>query len=199
MAAMIMERNTLNNETAEGQADNMAFNSLISTSAFLVYNDGREERVFASLDDYLARASTELGSQIAQEFYNLTSNLGEDLEKGLPENQFLIEYGFVDENLRYINSDGHLTDVDGRLINESGQYVDKDENLVDVNGNRIDDDGSYSVDKKPFLDKDGKPVKSKKDKLEEKPKTPKKTKTKTKTEIETEADSGSVVDSAFTK
>ncbi len=160
MSQMLIKRSTLDNETVEGQADNMAFNYLVSACTFLVY-DNKEERVFSSLDDYLEKSTTEIGFLAAQKLSSLTIGIGDDLERKLPENQFLVEYGFVDDQLRYINENGHLTDEDGKLVNDRGQYVNDKDQIIDINGNIITDDGHYQVEKKPFVDKNGQPIEKK--------------------------------------
>ena len=87
--------------------------------------------------------------------------VGDDIEKTYPENQFLIEHGFVNEKLQYINADGHLVSEKGELLNEFGQRVDTEGNIVDINGQIVNNDGHYKVEKKPFLDKDGNPIEQK--------------------------------------
>jgi hypothetical protein len=51
-----------------------------------------------------------------------------DWEKDLPENKFLVEFNFVNEDLELVNEDGHLVDSQGKLINKDGRYVDKEGN-----------------------------------------------------------------------
>lgn len=168
MSLMLIKRSTLDNETVEGQADNMAFNYLVSACTFLVYDNSgephpvrKEERVFSSLDDYLEKSTTEIGFLAAQKLSSLTIGIGDALERKLPENQFLVEYGFVDDQLRYINEAGHLTDEDGKLVNDRGQYVNDKDQIIDINGNIITEDGHYQVEKKPFVDKNGQPIEKK--------------------------------------
>ena len=162
MTNMLVERSILDNETCEGQADNMAFNSLVSTCTFLVY-DSVETRYFKSLEDYLERSYEDVANKAASELSGLLhGNFGNEAMKGLCENKFLLEYGFVDEKLRLINEEGHLVDDSGRLLNESGNYVNESGELVDMNGNKLDKDGNYIVEHKPFFDKNGNPVVSKK-------------------------------------
>lgn len=155
MRNMLVEKSELANETVEGQADNIAFNYLVSACTFLVYDDGREEKYFASLDDYLEKSSTEEAILAATNLVGLTTSFDDNLQAGLTENKFLKEYGFIDDKLRLLNKDGKLVDLDGRLINENGQFVNENGELVDLEGRLLDDEGNYKVEKKPFLDEDG--------------------------------------------
>ena len=49
--------------------------------------------------------------------------LDPDYDSKLVENEFLVDYGFADKELRLINEDGHLIDSEGRLIDEDGRFV----------------------------------------------------------------------------
>jgi hypothetical protein len=158
MQDMLVERSVLDNETSEGQADNMAFNYLVSACIFLVYND-TETRFFKSLDDYLEQSYTEIGNKAATVLSEtINGNMGDSVIKSLPENKFLVKYKFADEQLRLVNKDGKLVDDKGRLINENGEVINDKGELIDLFGNIIDKDGNYVVDVKPFLDDDGNPI-----------------------------------------
>lgn len=142
-----------NQQTAEGQADNARFDYLFSVC--LVYLDGRQ--YFNSLEDYLNTSNDDevvgvAARKFAEEFY------GHSDDSDLPENEFLREYKFVDENYRLINKDGHLVDEDGKLVNEEGRYVDVNDKLVDEKGREVDVNGNYIVERKPFLNDDDTPI-----------------------------------------
>lgn len=161
MREMTVERSMMDNETAEGQSDNMAFNYLVSVCTYLVYNN-IETLVYNSVDDYLS-SSDNIASQAAQHLTQLMYGINiNNINNTLIENKFLLDYGFVDKELRLINKDGHFIDDEGRLIDEKGRYVDKDGNFVNIYGDRIDVFGNFVVEKKPFLDDDGQPVELKK-------------------------------------
>ena len=53
-----------------------------------------------------------------------------------------------------------MIDENGRYINEKGEYVYK-------NGQRVDDEGDYLVEFKPFLDNNGNPIVSEKEKTKD--------------------------------
>ena len=116
-------------------------------------------------------------------------NLDPNYDKNLEENKFLKEFNFVDEELRLINDEGHLTDADGRLINDEGRFIayrtekgkkEKDpEQVYFVNreGEEVvlitNKDGEEEwvklslKERQPFLDDNDKPIA---EKSEEKPK-----------------------------
>lgn len=158
LRALVSSRTELDVHTVEGQADNARFNYLVS--ACLVYND-TQKPVFSNMDDYLSNSFTDQAVMGATKLAQMLYQVNEDYESKYAENQFLKEYGFVDEKNRFVNESGHLVDEENRLINEDGHFVLEDGTLCDIEGNKIDEDGNYVVEKKPFL-KDGKPVLPKK-------------------------------------
>lgn len=152
---LISVRTSLDNHTAEGQADNARFNYLVSVC--VVYNDTKQP-YFNNLEDYLNRATEEVAILGAQNLANMVYGLDNNYESNLPENRFLKKYKFVDDKLRLIDKKGRLVDEDGRLIDENGRYINEQGVFVDKYGNEIDEDGEYIVTPEPFLDDDGKPI-----------------------------------------
>tara|TARA_R100001509_G_scaffold135428_1_gene89156 strand:+ start:2647 stop:3579 length:933 start_codon:yes stop_codon:yes gene_type:complete len=166
LQALIAQRNSLDVNTAQGQAENARFNYLLV--ACLVYSDNGET-VYESIQDYSDKQANgdPVGPVGAEHFGNLYFGLEKDYEKKLPENKFLKEYEFVDDDLRLINEDGHLIDWQGKLIDEEGRYVDEEGNLVDFEGNPLSDDGKYNFEFSPFLDDNGEPLKNESEETEE--------------------------------
>jgi hypothetical protein len=152
---LISVRTSLDNHSAEGQADNARFNYLVSVC--VVYKNTNEP-YFKSLEEYLNSADNPVAMLGAQTLATMVYGLDNNFEKTLPENKFLQKYKFVDEKLRLIDKRGRLTDADGRLIDEKGRYIDEQGNYVDKFGNKVDEDGEYITDSEPFLDEDGKPI-----------------------------------------
>ena len=152
---LLTDKSALDNMTAEGQADNAHFNSLLVTC--LVYNNeqGEEVQYFPTLDDYIVHGSTDIANVAAQKLMNMLYTGGENIQKVLPENQFLMKYKFVNEELKLINKDGKLVDEDGRLIDKDGRFINEAGEFVDKFGNRVDEKGDYVVNATPFLDDDG--------------------------------------------
>lgn len=171
---LLSTKNNLDNNTAEGQADNAKFNYLVSCC--VVYKDTNEP-YFKGYEDFMNKASQTVAIQGSFKLGNIVYGLSEDFEKELPENKFLTEYGFVDDNLRLVNKDGKLVDENGKLIDENGRFVNENGDYVDIEGNLLSVDGSYLTEFKPFLDDKGNEVVL--DKTEEEPeKKPKARKTK---------------------
>lgn len=152
---LISVRTSLDNHSAEGQADNARFNYLVS--ACVVYNDTKEA-YFKNMEDYLNRATETVALLGAQNLANMLYGLDNDYENTLPENKFLKKYKFVDDKLRFIDKKGRLIDSEGRLIDESGRFIDENGSFVDKYGNKVDSEGDYVVETEPFLDENGKPI-----------------------------------------
>jgi hypothetical protein len=152
---LISVRTSLDNHSAEGQADNARFNYLVSVC--VVYKDNNE-KYFKNLEDYINRADDPAALLGAQKLANMIYGLDNNFEKGLPENKFLQKFKFVDDKLRLIDKKGRLVDAEGRLIDSEGRFIDEEGNYVDKFGNRVDKDGEYVVDAQPFLDDNGQPI-----------------------------------------
>lgn len=139
---LLAKRMSLDAITAEAQAEDARFNYWVS--ACLVYNDTGKP-VFSSLEDYMNRASEEYAIVGASKLANLLYGIVDNYQELLPENKFLKEFGFVDDDYRLINKDGHYVDRDGNLVNELGELVDENDNVI-------------KTVRKPFLDDDGNPI-----------------------------------------
>jgi len=152
---LISVRTSLDNHSAEGQADNARFNYLVSVC--VVYNDTKEP-VFKDMEDYLNRSTDEVSILGAQNLANMLYGLDNDYESNLPENKFLKKYKFVDDQLRLVDKKGRLIDAEGKLIDSDNRFIDEEGNFVDKFGNRVDKNGDYVVEQEPFLDENGKPI-----------------------------------------
>ena len=108
------------------------------------------EAYFSILEPAAIKAAQELATRL----YGLDDNY----EHQLAENKFLKQYKFVDNDLRFINKEGHLIDQDGRLVDKDGRFINDKGEYVDKEGNLVDDKGDYVTEFQPFLDDDGKPV-----------------------------------------
>ena len=166
---LISVRTSLDNHSAEGQADNARFNYLVSVC--LVYNDTKQP-YFNSMEEYLNRAGEEVALLGAQNLANMLYGLDNNYESNLPENKFLKKYRFIDDKLRLVDKKGRLIDADGRLVDENGRFIDEQGSFVDKYGNKVDAEGEYIVDPQPFLDDEGKPIISDEDKKDEQPVPP---------------------------
>lgn len=158
LRALTSERSSLDNNTAEGQADNAQFNYWVSSCT--VYSE-TGKTYFGNYEDYLNRDDDPATGQAAGSLAMLLYNLDPDYEKKLPENQFLAKYNFVDEELHLVDKTGRRVDSEGRLVNKDGRYISEAGELIDINGNRVNEEGDYVVDFSPFLDDEGKPIEEK--------------------------------------
>lgn len=155
LQSLLAQRNRMDVNTADGQAENARFNAL---AALCIINTETNKPYYKDINDYLNHGNDPEARQGAEKLANMIYDIDSDYEKNLPENKFLQQYNFVDDKLRLINKDGQLVDIDGNLIDENGRYIDKDGNYVDRDGNRVDENGEYIVDSQPFLDDDGNPL-----------------------------------------
>jgi hypothetical protein len=158
LRSLTSERSSLDNNTAEGQADNAQFNYWVSSCT--VYSE-TGKTYFGNYEDYLNRDDDPATGQAAGSLAMLLYNLDPDYEKKLPENQFLAKYNFVDEELHLVDKTGRRVDSEGRLVNKDGRYISEAGELIDINGNRVNEEGDYVVDFSPFLDDEGKPIEEK--------------------------------------
>ena len=160
--ALIAERSSMDNNTAEGQADNERFSHLV----YKCLLDEKGKALFTSKEHYESFAAepyvTSAASQLAEKLYGLDPNY----ESNLPENKFLTDYKLADESLRLVNKEGHLIVIDEegneRLIDEDGRYVAYEDSgekyFIDVNGERVSEEGEYEIEFSPFLDDSGNPI-----------------------------------------
>ena len=193
---LIAEKNALDTNSAEGQADNARFVSLVSTC---IYDASGNTHKFADIQAYEAQSDQPWAVEAAGALANMLYNIDPNYDKNLEENKFLQEFNFVDEELRMINDEGHLTDADGRLINEDGRFIayrtekakkekdpdklyfvnrDGEEVVKITNSNGEEEWVKISLkERRPFLDENDKPIV---EKSEEKPKPKTRRKTTTK-------------------
>lgn len=153
---LISEKNKYSSNCVEGYAHNAQFDCL--TAKCCCKEDG--SLLWATVDDYMTEPDEELVIFLASAFADYFYDLDNNMEKTLPENKFLIKYKVVDENLNFINKEGHKTDRDGRLIDENNRfikYVDGQKVFVNRDGEEIDEDGNL-IESSPFLDDDGNPI-----------------------------------------
>lgn len=157
-AELIATKQSHDANSVESQADNARFNHLIITCIL------RENRnvMWENLEEYDADAVQPWALEAAQELAQMLYGLDPDYEKGLVENKFLVKYKFADEDLRFRNKDGHLTDFKGRLVNEEGRYIayrdDGSIYFVNSEGVEVTEEGEIVVEFTPFLDDEGNPI-----------------------------------------
>lgn len=86
--------------TVEAMADNAYFDYLVSECVF----DSEGNKVFSSYQDYQDKKEEEYAYKCAESLSSLLFDF-EDFEKKLPENDFLISYGFMNDDLTLIETE----------------------------------------------------------------------------------------------
>lgn len=136
---LIAEKMSLEQNTAEAISENAKFDYIVSRCTF--YENG--ERVYKNLDDYNDSSDSEMAYEAATAMAQLLYSLDKDFEAKLPENRFLVNKGFVNDDLALVNKDGVTVDTQGRRINEFGHYINDEGKRTDIDGNLLDEDGNY--------------------------------------------------------
>jgi hypothetical protein len=211
----LAEKNTMDQNSAEGQADNARFAEL---TRLCMLNPSTKEPYFQTQADFDGAADQpwviEGSSELASMIYGLDPNYDNKLE----ENKFLREFKFSNDENRLINENGHLVDGKGKLLTEDGRYVqyrtkkaelaqdEKNRYYVNRDGEEVveivDEDGNTTwekpenMERQPFLDDQDEPVvveaEAEEGEVEEKAeateeKKPKTRRKTTKVETDTEA------------
>lgn len=204
---LLAEKNALDANSAEGQADNARFSELIR---LCLLDPTTKTPRFPDQKAYDTQADEPWVIEAAADLAGMIYGLDPNYDKNLEENKFLKEFKFVDDELRFVNSDGHLVDMDGRLVNEDGRFIayrteegksnkNPDEvYFVNREGEEVvlitDENGEEDwvklslKERKPFLDDEDKPIdspvkseegaeKSEEDEVSEKPKAARQRKT----------------------
>ena len=183
---LLSEKNALDSNSAEGQADNARFSELIRVC--MLDPDTKNPR-FPDQKAYDTQADEPWVVGAAGDLAGMIYGLDPNYDKNLEENKFLKEFKFVDEELRFIDNDGNFVDLEGRLVNEDGRFIayrtekgkkDKDpEEVYFVNREGeevvlITDDGGEEEwvklslkERKPFLDDEDKPIEASSEPSEE--------------------------------
>ncbi len=174
---LLSEKNSLDANSAEGQADNARFSELIRVC---MLDPATKNPRFPDQQAYDTQADQPWVVEAAGELAGMIYGLDPDYDKNLEENKFLKEFKFVDKDLRYINKEGHFVDMDGRLVDEDGRFIayrteegkkNKDpeqQYFVNVDGEEVvkitNKDGEEDwvrislKERKPFLDDEDKPI-----------------------------------------
>lgn len=114
---MLTEVSELDSYTAEAQADNMSFNYLISACVAYIKDD-KEVKCYENLNDYLNRSDEPVSWLAANKLMFLMHSIGDDAIKALPENEFLLKFGFMNDNLQLIDKKGNIVDENGNILIE---------------------------------------------------------------------------------
>lgn len=136
---LIAEKMALEQNTAEAISDNARFEFLVANCTF--YENGN--KVYNSLDEYTEQADSEIAFAAATALAQMMYSIDKDFEANLPENKFLKQYHFVNDDLSLVNDKGETVDLEGRRINNLGQYINDEGQRTDKDGNVLDEHGNY--------------------------------------------------------
>lgn len=131
----------LASHSAERQAEMMEQDYLLFCT---LKKDNGRNRVYKSFEEFLDKKDEDDLILYA----TLSMGANNNAFKELPENQFLIEFNRMNDNLQLLDDEGNPIDLDGNPV-------------------EIDEAKEEKVERKPFLDKKGKPIKKKEPKEEE--------------------------------
>lgn len=137
LSSLLMVRNSMDANTADGQADNERFFYLITAC---VFDYETQKPVYTSLEDYHEQSDSDLAVKCASEFANFAYGLEENFEDKLIENKLLKKLGLLNDKGQLTNKHGQRVDLEGNLLNEDGARIDKDGNRIDINNNPVIDD-----------------------------------------------------------
>jgi hypothetical protein len=150
---LIAEKMALEQNTAEAISDNARFEFLVASCAF--YENGN--KVYNSLEEYTEQSDSEIAFAAATALAQMMYSIDKDFEANLPENKFLKQYHFVNDDLSLVNEKGETVDLEGRRINNLGQYINDEGQRTDKDGNVLDEQGNY-VPSVVYVDDKGKKV-----------------------------------------
>jgi len=128
LLVMLSKRMEYDKNTIEHHSEGARINYIISKC--LCSDDGVP--VFNNVDDY-EFDDTGLKNQLIEPIRRIgtiCSSYDTDFEAKLPENKFLVKYG-------YCNDKFNLVDANGNLVNEKGERINDDGELLDENGQVI--------------------------------------------------------------
>lgn len=132
---LISERNIMDANSAEGQADNARFNCLLVKSVFDYIT---QKPVYDSVEAYIDNGSDDVSIAIAGKFANFLYGVDEDYDKNLVENKFFKRFSLVDSEGRFIDKKGGFVDVDGKPVDAEGYRLDENGVRIDINGHHLD-------------------------------------------------------------
>ena len=134
--------------TLEAQVENANFDYLI----FSCILDEEGNRVYKNIEEYKEDGNDPVTIACASRLAEILYGYNPDEEKNLPENKFLIKYGFVDKELRFIDKDGNYVDSRGRRVDKDGHLVNEKGEQVDINNERLDENGNPIEEFQEFID-----------------------------------------------
>jgi hypothetical protein len=134
------KRQVFDDVTIESFAENEKFDYLIYIAT--VYGD-TGKNYWDSFEDMKNDKLSEAYKKASQYAMQIIYNFDIDFEKKLPENKWLMKYGFIDENLNYVDrKSGERVDKSGRPLKELEAEIKR----------QVDNFQGDIVEEAPFID-----------------------------------------------
>lgn len=129
LRVLLHKKQSYDEFTVEGAVDNARFDYLVSLCLF----DDNGKRIFQDVEDYYENKEEPYAMEAAAKFASIYLDIDEDWQKKLPENDFLLKYKFVNDDLRFINKDGQPVNMKGDLVEtqEAEKVVEDAAEFVD--------------------------------------------------------------------
>lgn len=134
--------------TLEAQVENANFDYLVANCLL----DEEGKCVFKDVEDYRENGGEAWVTDAAEKLAAILYGVDEDRTKNLPENKFLLKYGFMNDKFQLIDKDGNLVNEDGKRIDKEGYLVNDQGERIDTEGNRLDENGDIIQAFEEFLD-----------------------------------------------
>jgi hypothetical protein len=143
LRTLIAEKIALEENTADSIADNAKFDFIVASCTYFANGN----RVYKDFEEYNQKAADEVAFAAASMLGRMLYSLDQDFEKNLPENEFLVKFSLVDDDLHLIdpNNPDHRIDTEGRRIDKDGYYLNDDGERTDKDGNKLTEDGKYEM------------------------------------------------------
>jgi len=145
---ILSKTRSMDEYTIEAQTDNANFDFLCSCCIL----DEEGNRVFKHVDDYKNNNGEDIIVKCASKLAEILYGYDDNAEKSLPENQFLIKYGFVNDKMQFVDKDGNLVDESGRRVDANGRLVDSNGGYIDFEGNPLEAEGNPVEEFQEFID-----------------------------------------------
>lgn len=152
---MVSPRLELEGQSVERRAENMRF-SFFAYKCSLDENGKNLWKDFSEFENDESELAFKVASELLMMLYGISEEKTNEEDKQRTEIRWLLDNKLVDDELSFINADGHKVDRDGRLIDDNGNYIDKNGQRIDIYGNPLDEDGNLisiksfkSTEKKP--------------------------------------------------
>jgi len=144
MLSVYNKRSQFDETTMESVAEQHRFNFLITKCAIDTTNGNC---VYKNIDDYVDKQNEQYSVDVAKILASFVFGYKKDFMKQLPENKWLKNNNFVNDDGAFVNKDGDLIDNTGRKIDKNGRFVDDNGSFIDIEGNPVDVNGEFLIKK----------------------------------------------------